>query len=588
MKELKVLTRFIKPYIWWIMLATISMVVVTATSMAGPEAISRLVATVEDGVEGKGSLNDVKLIAIIVVAIYIVRAFTRFSTNYVSHYAAWKILEDIRSYLYNHLQRLSVRFFKEKSTGELMSRLINDTRNFEILLAHAIPTLIVNGLMFLGIFIILFFKNPTLTLYTLIPIPLLGWMVLKFTKVSRPLFRQTQDRMGEVNSILQDNFTGIQEIKSFTKEDYENKRMRKSIANHIKAMLKALRFSNGFHPAIEFVSSLGTVIVILFGGILAFNGEMEIEDLVAFLLYLQLFYQPITSLGQIYEGLQQALASSERVIDLLNEESEIKEIDNPVILSKIKGEIEFRNISFHYIDKIPVLKNISFLVKPGQTLALVGATGVGKTTLASLIPRFYDPIEGSILIDNIDIRNVTLESLRRNISLVSQDVFLFNATVKENILYGQSNATDEEVISAAKTANAHEFIMHLEKGYETIVGERGVKLSGGQKQRISIARAILKNAPILILDEATSSVDTQTEKLIQEALNELKKNKTTIVIAHRLSTIKDADQIVVLKEGEIIEQGKHDDLLKLNGLYSKLCKAQSTDELTNLRLEECI
>lgn len=580
MKELKALTRFIKPYKWWIVLATICMVFVTATSIAGPWVIRSLVATVTDNFSGSSSINEVKLLALILIVIYLIRALTRFGTNYVSHYAAWKILEDIRSFLYDHLQKLSIRFFKDKQTGELMSRVIDDTRNFELLLAHAIPTILVNGLMFIGIFIILFYMNVKLALLTLIPIPLLAIMVLRFSKISRPLFRKAQDRIGEVHSHLQDNFTGIQEIKAFNREDYERNKVRNSIKQYTKAILRALRLSNGFHPTIEFVASIGTIIVIYFGGLLALQAvdPLAFEDLIAYLFYVQLFYQPIMALGQINEGLQQALASSERVLEIINEESEIVEKKNAIKIKTIKGSVEFKNVSFHYIDNIPVLKDISFKVNAGETLALVGATGVGKTTIANLIPRFYDPIEGEILIDNQNIKDFTLSSLRAQISLVSQDVFLFNGTIKENILYGRLDASDEDVINAAKAANAHEFILALEKGYDTQVGERGVKLSGGQKQRISIARAILKNAPILILDEATSSVDTQTERLIQDALNKLKKNKTSIIIAHRLSTIKDADLIVVLKNGMIVEVGKHDELIKLNGLYSKLCKAQSTSE----------
>lgn len=576
MKELKVLTRFIKPYKWWIVLATICMVIVTAASIAGPWIIRSLVETVTN----KGNANEVKILALILVGIYIIRAFTRFGTNYISHYAAWKILEDIRSFLYDHLQKLSLRFFKDRQTGDLMARIIDDTRNFEILLAHAIPTIIVNGLMFIGIFIILFYMNIQLALLTLIPVPLLAFMVLKFSTISRPLFRKSQDRIGEVNSNLHDNFNGIQEIKAFTRENYESKKVSNSIKAYTKAILKALKFSNGFHPTLEFVSSIGTIIVILFGGLLALQtvDPLPIEDLVAYLFYLQLFYQPIMALGQINEGLQHALASAERVIDIINEESEIVESKMVIKLEEVKGKIEFNNISFHYIDNIPVLKNISFKVNAGETLAIVGATGVGKTTIANLIPRFYDPIEGEILIDNQNIKDFTLSTLRANISLVSQDVFLFNGTINENILYGRLDASEEDIIKAAKAANAHEFIMGLEKGYDTQVGERGVKLSGGQKQRISIARAILKNAPILILDEATSAVDTETEKLIQDALNELKKNKTSIIIAHRLSTIRDANQIIVLKEGKIVEKGSHDELLKRNGIYSKLCKAQSTNE----------
>lgn len=576
MKELKALSRYIKPYKWYVALATLCMVTVTTMNMVGPWMIRNLIKTVTDGVGGQNSIGKINTLAAIVITVYILRAVSQFGCDYISHYAAWNMLKEIRQHLYDHIQKLSLRYFHDKQTGDLMSRVINDTRNFEQLLAHAIPTVLVNGLMVIGVSTILFTMNATLALYTLIPIPLLVWMVVKFSKISRPMFKQSQAREGEMNSILQDNFSGIREIKAFTKEEYESSRTGERISNHTKSILKALAFSNSFHPGIEFVSSIGNVIVIFFGGRLALSNNLPLEDLVAFLLYLSSFYGPITALGRINEGLQHALASAERVLEVLNEESEIKDAPDAVKLDRVKGEVEFSNVSFQYVEDIPVLKNISFKVKAGETLALVGPTGVGKSTMASLIPRFYDPDSGTILVDGIDIRKITLSSLRGQISFVSQDIFLFNGTVKDNILYGRQNATGEEIIEAAKAANAHEFIMELPEGYDTKVGERGVKLSGGQKQRISIARAILKDAPILILDEATSSVDTQTEKLIQDALNKLKENKTTVVIAHRLSTIQEAEQIIVLKEGEILEKGTHEELLQIGGLYSQLCRAQST------------
>ena len=342
-----------------------------------------------------------------------------------------------------------------------MSRVIDDTRNFEQLLAHAIPTLVVNSLMIIGISAILFSMNLILALYTLIPIPFLFWMVVKFSKISRPMFREVQKENAEINAILQDNFSGIKEIKAFTQEEYESKRTFSKIAAYTKAMLRALRFTNAFHPSIEFVSGLGTVIIIFFGGRLALANQLSLEDMVAFLLYLGTFYQPITSFGMLNEGIQHALASAERVMEILNEEPEIKDAPDAIELDEIKGKLEFRDVSFRYVDSVPVLKNVSFRVEPGQMLALVGPTGVGKTTIANLIPRFYDPDLGEILVDDIDVRKIKLHSLRSQISLVSQDVFLFNGTVRENILYGRPNATEEEIIAAAKAANAHEFIMEL-------------------------------------------------------------------------------------------------------------------------------
>jgi len=578
MKDIKALLPFAKPYKGLIIFATICMLLGTAANLAGPWVIRDLTGSVKDGLEALQDYSHITRLSLLVVGVYIIRAIAKFGTDYISHIAAWNMVRDIRQKMYDNLQRLSMNYYSDKQTGELMSRVINDTRTFEVLLAHAIPTVVVNGVMLVGIFVIFLFMNPTLALLTLIPVPFLAWMVLKFSKISRPRFRKHQERMGELNAILQDNFSGIKEIKAFTQEEHESRRTGKALAAQTKAMLRALKVTNAFHPGIEFVSSMGTVIVVFFGGRLALGAQLPLEDLVAFLLYLNLFYQPIMALGRINEGVQQALGSAERVLSLIQEEPEIKEKPNARKLQDVQGSVEFRNVDFRYVDNIPVLKDINFKLNPGETLALVGATGVGKTTIASLIPRFYDPDYGEILVDGINVQDLNLTSLRSQISLVSQDVFLFNGTVRDNILYGSPDASEEEVIAAAKAANAHDFILDLENGYSTKIGERGVKLSGGQKQRLSIARAILKNAPILILDEATSAVDTQTERLIQDALNRLKVNKTAVVIAHRLSTIQDADQILVMKEGAIAEQGTHAELLQKQGLYYQLCQAQSATQ----------
>jgi ATP-binding cassette subfamily B protein/subfamily B ATP-binding cassette protein MsbA len=481
------------------------------------------------------------------------------------------------------MQRLSLKFYEDKQVGQLMSNVVNDTDLFEQLIAHALPDVVVNAVTLVAVTAVLFSLNWQLALLSLIPIPLVIASLRVYAKYVRPAFRNRQEQLGDLNALLNDNLAGIREIKSFTREDDESQRVYARIDNYRTSLLKALRLMAIFQPFVDFTSSIGTLIVIFFGGMLALQGTLPVSDLVAFFLYLESFYVPVRNLSGAWEAVQSSLAGADRLSDLLAEPQEPQNLRGAeTVRGRVEGAIVFDHVNFEYIPGMPVLEEVTLEIPARSVLALVGPTGVGKSTLVSLIPRFYDVSSGSIRLDGRDLREYTLDSLRGQISIVLQDVFLFYGTVRENLLFGQPDASEAEVIAAAVAANAHDFISELPNGYDTLIGERGVKLSGGQKQRLSIARAILKDAPILILDEATSSVDTEMEMLIQQAIERLMKGRTTIVIAHRLSTVRNADKIVVLEDKSILEMGTHTELIKLNGLYKRLYTVQQ--ELAPLEL----
>ena len=563
-----------------LIMAVISTLLLTIVNLTAPRIMSIVTNLIANGLQEE-DLRQIAIYAVILMLLYFSRILFRFMSNFLAHKAAWQLVEEIRIKVYYKLQSLSIDYFRKNESGDLVSRNINDTSTFELLYAHLLPDSVTNIITVVGVTIVLFSINPTLGALTCIPIPFIlisGWI---FAKKVRPNFRETQKSLGVLSSQLHDNFAGIQEIQIFGQQTSSADKVKSKAAVFTHNMLRALKLSAVFHPSVEFLTALGTVAVVGFGGYLAYLGQVDVGDIVAFLLYLALFYAPITGLAQLLEHMQQAFAGAERIIEVLNAPESVREQSGARELKNIKGAISFENVSFSYIAEAPVLQEVSFEVKPGEMVALVGATGVGKSTIAQLISRFYDPTDGIIRIDGNDLREVELASLHKNVAMVLQETFLFNGTIRDNIAFSKPHAPIEDIEQAALIARIHDDIMDMPDGYDTIVGERGARLSGGQKQRIAIARAVLCQAPILILDEATASVDVQTESYIQQAVLDLAGTHTIVAIAHRLSTIRRASIILVFEDGRIVQRGTHDELLAQPGIYREMCLVQEA-ELVNL------
>jgi ATP-binding cassette subfamily B protein len=521
-----------------------------------------------------GKLRIFYLFIIALIALALIRAVLNYIIDYWGHMVGTRMERDMRRDLFEHLQTLSFDYFDNVKTGQIMSRIVNDLREISELAHHGPEDLFLSLVMLIGSFIILTMIEWKLTLIIYGFLPLLIWYAILKRKKMSSAFRSVRKRIANVNAQLENSISGIRVAKSFTNEEYEIEKFNQGNREFNSSREFAYKVMAEFFVGIFFLSNILNIIALSVGGFFVYRGYINIGDLVAYLLYINFFLQPIRKLTNFTQQFQDGMTGFERFVEIMKVKPSILDKEDAVTLKEIKGNIEFKNVAFKYSENKFVLSNINLAIMPGETMALVGPSGGGKTTLCQLIPRFYEVSGGEILVDDINIKDIKIKSLRENIGIVQQDIFLFTGTIKENILYGKPNSEDSEVVKAAKNANIHDFIMSLPEGYDSYIGEKGIKLSGGQKQRISLARAFLKNPAILILDEATSALDSEAEIVIQQALKKLTVGRTVLVIAHRLSTIKNANQIVVLTDEGIKEKGNHDKLIAEDGLYTKLYNAQ--------------
>lgn len=522
--------------------------------------------------------KDLHLLKLIILGIVGLQALNSLLSGLRSYLTTWfgeRLILEFRNDLYRHIQTLSLGFYDAKQTGWIMDRITADTNNLQDFLATGLQDILRDLLNLVIIIGIMLWMDVRLTLLTLLPTPILFWMTAHFMRRIHRLFHRAWRKRARLTALLADVVPGVRVVKAFARERHETHRFELRNQDLMQTNIQNARVFSTFWPTFGFISSLGFIIIWGYGTYRVIEGGLTLGYLTAFINYLWRFYAPLNNLSRMTHHLQRAATAAQRVFEILDTQPDVKDPEDRKPMPRIQGRIEFRNVTFGYNPYQPVLKNVSFVVEPGQMVGLVGPSGAGKSTTVNLLCRFYDVQEGSILIDGIDIREVTLESLREQIGVVLQDPFLFHGSIAENIAYGKPDATMEEIIQAAKAANAHDFIMQLPEGYDTLVGERGTRLSGGERQRISIARAILRNPRILILDEATSSVDTETEAQIREAINRLIQNRTTIAIAHRLSTLRNADRLIVLDNGQVVEMGTHEELMaKEDGLFRRLCQMQ--------------
>lgn len=570
MRSLKRLFLFFLPY-WKTVLLSTALIIAQAAVGLVPPLIQRQIV---DQVIANRDLSRLGGLVAALVGVYALLTLVTIGDQYVRHALGARVIVDMRVRLYGYLQRLSLSFFERTSTGELMSRVTNDVEALEQFLTHGTALTFVDLLRLVGAAVVLLLLDARLAVMVMLPVPVLALCLRAFNRRVRPIYRRVRDRLGDINALLQDRLSGMRVVQAFGQEERELQRFAGESESYYRARVAGVGYMSLFFPAMNLISLMGTVIVLGAGALGVVRGQLSMGTLVAFLSYVAVFYEPVRRLVDIDNVFQQAIAAGDRIFELLDAAPDIVDAPDAIDLRDVQGEVRFDDVHFRYGTGDEVLRDVTFTIRPGETVALVGPSGAGKTSIANLICRFYDPSAGTITIDGHDLRKVKLASLRKHLAVVLQDTFLFNSTVRENLLYGKPEATEEELVAAAKAAHAHDFIVELPNGYDTEIGERGVRLSGGQRQRLALARAILVNPRILILDEATSSVDAEAEYLIQQALEAVLEGRTALIIAHRLSTIRNADRIIALEDGCIKEVGSHEELLSHGGLYSQLYHRQ--------------
>ena len=570
MKNYKRLLMYIKPYLGRLGLAVICIIIAGGANLYLPWIIKDMI----DKVLAEKDMAMLNIISVSIVVVFAIRGFFYYWQSYLVSYIGQRVVVDVREVMFKKFQRMPMAYFDKHQTGETMSYVTNDVAAIQSALVDNLIEFFTEAVILVGSIVLMLYIDWKLTLLTLITVPLVGYAMKIFGRKIKSSGTLIQEKLADITSLLQESISSIRIVKSFVREDYEVKRFQRENNLNFRAVMKNVQLTSLLTPTVEFLAAVAVTFIVWFGGYEVVQGIMSAGALVAFLTYAVNLANPVKRLSRIYGRMQQAMAAIDRIFYVLDLQETVTDKADAQILPKVTGSVSVENITFSYDGKHNALENVSFEVQPGQMIAFVGPSGAGKSTIANLIPRFYDVNSGAIKIDGLDIRDVTAKSLREQIGIVPQETVLFSTTVMENIRYGRLDATDEEVIVAAKSANADNFIQELPDGYKTLIGERGLNLSGGQRQRMAIARAMLKNPQILILDEATSALDTESEKIVQAALDKLMRGRTSFVIAHRLSTIFSADQIFVIEHGRICEHGTHAELLQLGGVYSNLYNIQ--------------